>query len=108
MSPSISLQRGNIDDKLVLEQLRCNGVLEGIRITRKGFPNRVKFQNFRNRFGILVQGAVPEDMADREACEFIVSFISYIFIDIIITCAIERKNRTSVSIKILPMAEKQL
>ncbi|EEB08545.1 myosin type-2 heavy chain 1 [Schizosaccharomyces japonicus yFS275] len=39
---------------LVLEQLRCNGVLEGIRITRSGFPNRLTFNDFRLRYEIMV------------------------------------------------------
>lgn len=41
---------GVMDPFLVLHQLRCNGVLEGIRICRKGFPNRILYADFRQRW----------------------------------------------------------
>lgn len=53
---------GEIQTKLVLDQLRCNGVLEGIRICRKGFPNRLSFDEFRKRYQVLCP-----DLLDREA-----------------------------------------
>lgn len=34
----------------MLHQLRCNGVLEGIRICRQGFPNRLLYTDFRQRW----------------------------------------------------------
>ena len=49
---------GILDAHLVLHQLHCNGVLEGIRICRKGFPSRLVFQEFLNRYGILAPDAV--------------------------------------------------
>lgn len=39
-----------MDPFLVLHQLRCNGVLEGIRICRKGFPNRILYAEFKQRW----------------------------------------------------------
>ncbi|WBW73466.1 myosin II heavy chain Myo3 [Schizosaccharomyces osmophilus] len=42
-----------IEKGLVLNQLRCNGVLEGIRIAQTGFPNKLLYTEFRSRYGIL-------------------------------------------------------
>merc|ERR1712142_481638 len=44
---------GLLDSALVMHQLTCNGVLEGIRICRRGFPNRTVYAEFRHRFIII-------------------------------------------------------
>ncbi|WEW55954.1 class II myosin [Emydomyces testavorans] len=50
---------------LVLDQLRCNGVLEGIRIARTGFPNRLSFAEFRHRYEVLCR-AMPKGILDGQ------------------------------------------
>merc|ERR1711931_222278 len=44
---------GLLDSALVMHQLTCNGVLEGIRICRRGFPNRTVYADFKHRFIII-------------------------------------------------------
>uniref|UniRef100_A0A0N5AVT7 Myosin motor domain-containing protein n=1 Tax=Syphacia muris TaxID=451379 RepID=A0A0N5AVT7_9BILA len=53
ISPNKNRQPGVIDNKLVIEQLRCNGVLEGIRICRQGYPNRLPFEDFVLRYRFI-------------------------------------------------------
>ncbi|XP_074484993.1 myosin-11a isoform X2 [Sebastes fasciatus] len=67
--PNHEKRAGKLDAYLVLEQLRCNGVLEGIRICRQGFPNRIVFQEFRQRYEILAASAIPKGFMDgKQAC----------------------------------------
>ncbi|VDN05641.1 unnamed protein product [Thelazia callipaeda] len=51
--PNEKKTSGLLDAALVLNQLTCNGVLEGIRICRKGFPNRMLHKDFKIRYSIL-------------------------------------------------------
>uniref|UniRef100_A0A8C4I9Y3 Myosin-9 n=1 Tax=Dicentrarchus labrax TaxID=13489 RepID=A0A8C4I9Y3_DICLA len=67
--PNHEKKAGKLESHLVLDQLRCNGVLEGIRICRQGFPNRIVFQEFRQRYEILTPNAIPKGFMDgKQAC----------------------------------------
>uniref|UniRef100_A0A4W6C3T3 Slow myosin heavy chain 1 n=1 Tax=Lates calcarifer TaxID=8187 RepID=A0A4W6C3T3_LATCA len=58
--PNETKTPGVMENPLVMHQLRCNGVLEGIRICRKGFPNRIQYGDFKQRYRILNPNAIPE------------------------------------------------
>nr|XP_021531808.1 myosin-13 [Aotus nancymaae] len=58
--PNETKTPGVMDHYLVMHQLRCNGVLEGIRICRKGFPSRILYADFKQRYRILNASAIPE------------------------------------------------
>lgn len=55
---------GVLDAHLVLHQLHCNGVLEGIRICRKGFPSRIVYAEFVQRYSILAPNACTQHASD--------------------------------------------
>ncbi|XP_066560794.1 myosin-4-like isoform X1 [Amia ocellicauda] len=69
--PNETKTPGIMDNHLVVHQLRCNGVLEGIRICRKGFPSRIPYGDFKQRYRILNASAVPEGqfMDNKKASE---------------------------------------
>uniref|UniRef100_A0A915LQP6 Myosin heavy chain n=1 Tax=Meloidogyne javanica TaxID=6303 RepID=A0A915LQP6_MELJA len=75
--PNEQKTAGVIDAGLVLNQLTCNGVLEGIRICRKGFPNRlikkVHYLDFRQRYAVLAAKEAIEpvsvELAGKRMCE---------------------------------------
>uniref|UniRef100_A0A8C3AL05 Myosin, heavy chain 14, non-muscle n=1 Tax=Cyclopterus lumpus TaxID=8103 RepID=A0A8C3AL05_CYCLU len=71
--PNHEKRAGKLSPNLVLDQLRCNGVLEGIRICRQGFPNRIPFQEFRQRYEILTPNAIPRTFMDgKQASELMI------------------------------------
>lgn len=59
---------GVLDAHLVMQQLHCNGVLEGIRICRKGYPSRLLYKEFLARYGILAASRVKAAKDLKSAC----------------------------------------
>merc|ERR1712179_95230 len=51
--PNETKTPGGVEPGLIMHQLTCNGVLEGIRICQIGLPNRLLYADFMNRYKIL-------------------------------------------------------
>ncbi|ADM11386.2 myosin heavy chain [Encephalitozoon intestinalis ATCC 50506] len=60
--PNLEKSGESLDNGVVLGQLKCNGVLEGIRISRQGFPSRMGYLEFVRRYKIMVK----EEVLDGE------------------------------------------
>merc|ERR1711872_1159816 len=65
--PNTHKQPGGVEPGLVMHQYQCNGVLAGIAICRKGFPNKMMYPEFKLRYNILAARAVMDVIAlDKE------------------------------------------
>ena len=65
--PNTHKQPGGVEAPLIMHQLTCNGVLEGIRICMRGFPNRILYPDFKMRYLILSQGKCDKTTEDKKA-----------------------------------------
>ncbi|KTF92240.1 hypothetical protein cypCar_00032205, partial [Cyprinus carpio] len=66
IKPNRSKQPDQLDSKLVMDQLRYNGLMETIRIRRDGFSWRPAFKEFAERYNILL--LKPDLPLDRSSC----------------------------------------
>ncbi|KDO74224.1 hypothetical protein CISIN_1g000931mg [Citrus sinensis] len=54
IKPNSKQLPGIYEEDLVLQQFRCCGVLEIVRISRSGYPTRMRHQEFAGRYGVLL------------------------------------------------------
>jgi len=66
---------GGVESGLVMHQYQCNGVLAGIAICRKGFPNKMLYPEFKGRYNILAAGAVAKAKNDKAAAKAVLDTI---------------------------------
>merc|ERR1711881_10717 len=50
---------------LIMHQLTCNGVLEGIRVCMLGYPNRIKYADYKSRYQILGAAEIATAADDK-------------------------------------------
>merc|ERR1712045_653418 len=66
---------GGVESDLVMHQYKCNGVLAGIAICRKGFPNKTLYPEFKARYNILAAGAVAKAKNDKAAAGAVMDIV---------------------------------
>jgi len=67
---------GGVEPGLVMHQYQCNGVLAGIAICRKGFPNKMVYPEFKARYNILAAQAVAKAKNDKNAARAVLDAIA--------------------------------
>merc|ERR1711887_284965 len=73
--PNTHKQPGGVESGLDMHQYQCNGVLAGIAICRKGFPNKMLYPEFKARYNILAAGAVAKAKNDKAAAKAVLDTI---------------------------------
>ncbi|KAJ0074872.1 hypothetical protein Patl1_33585 [Pistacia atlantica] len=71
VKPNNVLKPAIFENFNVIQQLRCGGVLEAIRISCAGYPTRRTFYEFLNRFGLLAPEVLEGNYDDKVACQMI-------------------------------------
>merc|ERR1719418_44005 len=65
--PNTHKKPGDVEPPLIMHQLTCNGVLEGIRICMRGFPNRMLYPDFKMRYAILGAAEIASSSDNKVA-----------------------------------------
>ncbi|GFS43442.1 myosin family protein with Dil [Actinidia rufa] len=71
VKPNNVLKPAIFENLNIIQQLRCGGVLEAIRISCAGYPTRRTFYEFLLRFGVLVPEVLEGNYDDKGACRII-------------------------------------
>uniref|UniRef100_A0A7N0U053 Uncharacterized protein n=1 Tax=Kalanchoe fedtschenkoi TaxID=63787 RepID=A0A7N0U053_KALFE len=69
VKPNNLLKPAIFENVNIMQQLRCGGVLEAIRISMAGYPTRRPFFEFINRFGLLAPEALEGNYDEKTACK---------------------------------------
>merc|ERR1711899_59464 len=62
---------------LIMHQLTCNGVLEGIRVCMLGFPNRIRYADYKMRYMILGASHLANAANDKEGVKSLMTAINF-------------------------------
>merc|ERR1719422_1998090 len=65
--PNTHKKPGDVEPPLIMHQLPCNGVLEGIRICMRGFPNRMLYPDYKMRYACLGQAEIASSSDNKTA-----------------------------------------
>merc|ERR1739838_1127163 len=75
--PNTHKQPLMVETELIMQQLTCNGVLEGIRVCMLGFPNRMLYPDYKSRYAILGAAEIAGSSDNKVAVRALMEKISF-------------------------------
>merc|ERR1719445_855991 len=75
--PNTHKKPGEVEPPLIMHQLTCNGVLEGIRICMRGFPNRMLYPDYKMRYACLGQAEIASSSDNKTATYALLDKIAF-------------------------------
>merc|ERR1711971_1117465 len=75
--PNTHKKPGEVEPPLIMHQLTCNGVLEGIRICMRGFPNRMLYPDYKMRYACLGQAEIASSSDNKVATYALMDKINF-------------------------------
>merc|ERR1711878_160027 len=75
--PNTHKKPGEVEPPLIMHQLTCNGVLEGIRICMRGFPNRMLYPDYKMRYACLGQAEIASSSDNKTATYALMDKIAF-------------------------------
>merc|ERR1711942_361935 len=75
--PNTHKKPGDVEPPLIMHQLTCNGVLEGIRICMRGFPNRMMYPDYKMRYACLGQAEISSSSDNKTAVYALMDKINF-------------------------------
>merc|ERR1719187_3007642 len=75
--PNTHKKPGEVEPPLIMHQLTCNGVMEGIRICIRGFPNRMLYPDYKARYAILGEKEIASSGDNKTAVYALMDKIAF-------------------------------
>merc|ERR1719384_845111 len=75
--PNTHKKPGEVEPPLIMHQLTCNGVLEGIRICMRGFPNRMLYPDYKLRYACPGQAEIASSSDNKVATYALMDKINF-------------------------------
>lgn len=76
MKPNEDKQARKVDMPCLLNQLRCLGIYSTVKIRKQGYPVRLRFQHFVERYRHLLKPPIPRGVQYRDLCRLILDTVT--------------------------------